>query len=59
MDDGSWLAYAQWPDRQSWERMRGSAPVAPEEFSVMADAQLDGAYPVPCLTITLTDDELR
>lgn len=59
VDDGSWLAYAQWPDRKAWERMRASAPVAPEDFQVMTDAQEDGAYPVPFLTMTVTDDELR
>jgi len=60
VDDGSWLAYAQWPDRESWMRMRSSPPAAPEEFAQMRAAEESpGAYPVPFLTMTVMDDELR
>ena len=60
VDDGSWLAYAQWPDRERWLLMRSSPPVAPEEFALMQAAEeTPGAYAVPFLTMTVNDDELR
>ena len=56
-DDGSWVAYAQWPDRDRWLLMRQSPPVAPEEFEVMRNIEADsGAFPFPFLTMVLTDD---
>jgi quinol monooxygenase YgiN len=56
-EDGSWVAYAQWPDRGSWERMRASPPAAPEDFAVMSDIAADhGEFPFPYLTMELTDD---
>jgi quinol monooxygenase YgiN len=56
-EDGSWVAYAQWPDRERWLLMRSSPPVAPEEFAVMRDIEEDpGAFPFPFLTMVLTDD---
>jgi hypothetical protein len=60
VDDGSWLAYAQWPDRARWQKMRSSAPVAPEDFAIMERASDDDAgFPFPYLTMELTDDAFR
>ena len=60
VDDGSWLAYAQWPDRERWLLMRSGPPVAPDEFAQMAAAEESpGVYPVPFLTMTVSDDALR
>ena len=57
VEDGSWLAYAQWPDKERWLLMRQSAPVAPEEFAIMQKIQVDSeAFPFPFLTMVLTDD---
>jgi heme-degrading monooxygenase HmoA len=59
VDDGSWLAYAQWPDRERWQLMRSSAPVAPEEFTTMQRLEdASASFPFPFLTMELTDDEL-
>jgi len=58
-EDGSWVAYAQWPDKDRWLLMRTSPPVAPEEFRVMRDCEADrGAFKVPYLTMVLTDHAL-
>ena len=60
VDDGSWLAYAQWPDRERWLLMSSSPPAAPEEFAKMSAAEESpGVYPVPFLTMTVSDDLLR
>ena len=60
VEDGTWLAYAQWPDRQRWQTMRSSAPVAPEDFAIMERAADDTAsFPFPYLTMELTDDAFR
>lgn len=56
-EDGSWVAYAQWPDKERWLLMRASPPVAPEEFEVMRSIEEDpGTFPFPFLTMLLTDD---
>lgn len=45
-EDGTWWAYAQWPDRASWERSR-SLPSADEESSrAMAAAIAEAFDPV-------------
>ena len=60
VDDGSWLAYAQWPDRERWLLMRSGPPVAPDEFAQMQAAEESpGVYPVPFLTMTVREDNLR
>lgn len=56
-DDGSWLAYAQWPDKERWLKMRSSPPAAPEEFAIMNGvAEASDPFPIPFLTMVLTDD---
>jgi len=56
-EDGSWVAYAQWPDKERWLLMRSSPPVAPVEFEVMRGIEEDaGTFPFPFLTMDLTDD---
>lgn len=37
-DDGSWIAYAQWPTRQAWERSRELGPSDPDAAALMAEA---------------------
>lgn len=60
VDDGSWLAYAQWPDRERWLLMRSGPPVAPDEFDQMQAAEESpGVYSVPFLTMTVREDNLR
>ncbi len=56
-EDGSWVAYAQWPDKERWLLMRASPPVAPAEFEIMRDSEENpGSFPFPFLTMVLTDD---
>ncbi|MEO8632829.1 MAG: antibiotic biosynthesis monooxygenase [Chloroflexota bacterium] len=59
-EDGSWVAYAQWPDKERWLLMRNGPPVAPEAFQVMQDSETDqGAFAFPFLTMVVTDDALK
>ena len=59
-DDGTWLAYAQWPDRAQWEAMRAGPPADAEASAIMRDCIDDGdQYPVPLFCMTVTDDYLR
>lgn len=37
-EDGVWVAYAQWPDRETWERSRSLETPAPAASEAMADA---------------------
>jgi hypothetical protein len=39
-DDGAWIAYAEWPDRVTWENARGQSPVDAETAAVMRNATL-------------------
>lgn len=49
-DDGWWLAYAQWPDRQTWEQAQArTAPVHPDAQQRMA-AAIEGRRPPILLT---------
>ena len=36
--DGTWVAYAQWPDRAAWERMQAAETVDEEAFALMKEA---------------------
>lgn len=47
-EDGLWLAYAQWPDRQSWERAgQQTQPVDAEAAQHMAEAIAERFPPLP------------
>lgn len=37
-DDGCWVAYAQWPDRETWEKARELPDADTEAARQMADA---------------------
>ena len=37
-DDGTWLAYAQWPDRETWERSYTVPDWDPEGGRILQDA---------------------
>jgi heme-degrading monooxygenase HmoA len=52
-DDGTWVAYAQWPSRAAWEKSRSSESVDAEASRMMRDAELE-AYP-PVLLIPVAD----
>ena len=49
--DGSYLAYAQWPDRETWVRSQ-STPFAPSDASsVMASAVASREEPIELTTV--------
>ena len=45
-DDGWWLAYAQWPDRLTWENSRKMESADPEAGKMMADSIEERLPPV-------------
>ena len=45
-DDGTWVAYAQWPDRESWERSREMESADAEASRQMADAIEESLPPI-------------
>jgi heme-degrading monooxygenase HmoA len=45
-EDGTWVAYAQWPSRQSWERSRASPAVDPEASRQMLEAEAESFAPI-------------
>jgi heme-degrading monooxygenase HmoA len=49
-DDGTWLGYAQWPDRQHWEAMRNHPAADAEAFAEMRDST-QGTTEVICMTV--------
>lgn len=51
-DDGSWLAYAQWPDRASWQHSRELAPVNAADTALMEEALIEAFPPLPLNTIS-------
>ena len=46
VDDGSWVAYAQWPSRRAWERSRELGPSDPNAAAVMAEATEESFEPI-------------
>ncbi len=47
MEDGTWVAYAQWPGRAAWERSRAMGPVDPEGSRMMEEAQAESFPAMP------------
>jgi quinol monooxygenase YgiN len=45
-DQGTWIAYAQWPSRQSWEDTCNAEPVDPAASHSLQDAVEDTWPPV-------------
>jgi hypothetical protein len=38
VEDGTWIAYAQWPTRQAWEQSRGLGPADPVTSGLMTES---------------------
>lgn len=53
--DGTWVAYARWPDRAAWQRSREAGPVDAQASRRMAEAIAETFEPVP---LELRDDRL-
>jgi heme-degrading monooxygenase HmoA len=59
-EDGSWLAYAQWPDKDRWQAMRGGPAADAEAFAMMRDSIDDSASALsPLFLMTVTDDHFK
>jgi quinol monooxygenase YgiN len=48
-EDGTWVAYAQWPNKAAWERARSLPSVDAEASRLMLDAELE-SHPAILLT---------
>ena len=55
-EDGTWVAYAQWPDRQTWESARGVEAADGEALEMMRGS-IEVSHP-PVL-MEVSDDLLR
>jgi quinol monooxygenase YgiN len=55
-EDGTWIAYAQWPDRQTYDAAR-SIPVIDAEMRAMFRESIEESY--PDIYMNVTDDLLR
>ena len=45
-DDGTWVAYAQWPDRATWERSRASESADPRASAELAETLEESLPPL-------------
>ena len=55
-EDGTWIAYAGWPNRAAWEAAQASGSAAPEAGATMAGCIVERLPPV-CMAIA--DDLLQ
>jgi len=45
-EDGTWVAYAQWPNRETWEQARDLGSVDAEVSRLMSDAEAEEFSPI-------------
>jgi len=45
-EDGTWVAYARWPDRPTWERARAAEAADPDAAAAMSGAVAESFPPV-------------
>ncbi|HEY9404016.1 MAG TPA: antibiotic biosynthesis monooxygenase [Pyrinomonadaceae bacterium] len=50
-DDGTWVAYAQWPDRRDWEAARQVAITDTQAPALMKES-VEASYPEMLLEVT-------
>jgi quinol monooxygenase YgiN len=55
-DDGSWIAYAQWPDRESWQH--GHKVIEEQTIALHADDYLL-EIPTALRSLTVVEDLLK
>jgi hypothetical protein len=55
-EDGTWVAYAQWPDRQAWEMSQGQGVVDVEASEMM---RRSAEMSHPPILMEVADDLLR
>jgi heme-degrading monooxygenase HmoA len=59
-EDGSWIAYAQWPDKEHWEAMRSGPPADAQSFAMMKESIDESANIIsPLFCMTVTDDYFK
>ena len=59
--DGTWIAYAQWPDRKRWEKAQREGPGGDEGGLGMMRGSVEspGDLERPALRLIVTDDLLQ
>jgi heme-degrading monooxygenase HmoA len=57
-EDGTWVAYAQWPDRRAWEAAR-QVPVTDTEATDMMKESVEVSFPEMLLEVADDLIELR
>ena len=59
--DGTWFAYAQWPDRKHWERAReaGAGGVTDALQMMRESVENPGDIDTPTFRLVMTDDFLQ
>ena len=45
-EDGSWIAYAQWPTKDAWERSRDLGSLDPTATAIMQEAAEESLPPI-------------
>ena len=45
-EDGTWIAYAQWPSKAAWEEHRRLGPADPEASRLMLEAEAEADAPI-------------
>ena len=50
-DDGSFWAYAQWPDRKAWEEFQAGPTIQGDDAETMRDGIAERFDPIPLLVI--------
>lgn len=45
-EDGTWIAYAQWPTKSAWERSRQLGPLEPMVSAAMREATAESLDPI-------------
>lgn len=45
-EDGTWIAYAQWPSKSVWERSRELGPLDPPATATMREATEESFVPI-------------
>ncbi len=56
-EDGMWVAYAQWPDRQTYDAAQSIAPVSESEARRMFRESIEESY--PDIYMSVVDDLLQ
>lgn len=55
-EDGTWWAYAQWPDRGAWETFQAGPPTSEADATAMRDGIAERFDPIP---LEVVEDLLR